>query len=917
MSMKTMMGRVSLFAATALCASLSMPAFAQDAEESTDETSVDETDDKGIVVTGTLIRGTEVVGSQTISVGAEEIADKGANSTNELLGLIPQIANAFNGRFEGDPRGFSSGISITRPNLRSLPSANQTSGGLTLVLVDGMRPTPVGVNQASVDVDLIPSLVLAGVDVVTDGGSSLYGADAVAGVLNFRTLPKFDGIKMDANYGVGTTIKNYNVWDAGIIAGTSWDSGNAYISASHSRRDEIQNWEVDWSSGLVYNAAGVPSFSFTQCPSAVGTETRWFRFGPGAAQFTNNPAAPGAGTFPVGTPCDATSTATYSPRQKRTNVYGALSQQFGDNIDLRVTGYFSKRDTSFTSYPRGFTAAGSPINSGALVGAAFPAAPIGSITVIPGGTSFSFSVNNAYVNTPTRVGFETWGVTPELTINLGSEWQVRNSLHYGQSTNSQTFPGVDAVKAQCYISGCPGIAAGQLNPRFAGAASAAVIQDIINYENAQDTDQTQFIFRSIADGPLFALPGGDAKVAIGVEYQRNTAKSRLTAGTIGSINALPFDSFSRNAKSAFGEISLPITTFLDLSGSVRYDDYSDFGSTTNPSIGAVLKPTNWLKIFGHWNTSFNAPTAIDGLTIATGRFVCGIYVAGSTNAAQRPTDPLGRDTSRQGTCAMVLQGSGPGLQPQTAESWAVGFEATPYEGLRFGTNFYSIKIDNALGTLNPSNIATYTTNPNLYTYNISAAGYAALLATLTNGGQLGAQQPSSNIALVVDTRTSNLNAADLEGIDFNIDYSTSLGAGRLGVGIAGTRQTKAIVTFNGVAANQLGVGGPRSTVTSFVGYNDDIYSAKLTINYSGKFKDAATNNAGRVETVNPFITTNIMFGYKFPEEAGVLAGTSMRLIIDNIFEAEPQTIRRANTNNLSYNNFTLGRVIKFGISKTF
>lgn len=386
-----------------------------------------------------------MTGSQTISIDAEEIAAKGATSTNELLGLIPQITNTFNGRFEGDPRGFSAGLSINKPNLRSLPSSNTTSGGLTLVLMDGMRLTPVGVNQASPDVDIIPAAVLAGIDAVTDGGSLLYGADAVAGVINFRTLRKFDGLKVDANYGFGTTIKGFQQWDASITAGHSWDTGNAYISAGHSDRDLILNGETDWASGLVYNAASVASFSFTQCLQPVGTQTRWFRFGPGAAQFTSNPAAPGAGVFPVGTACDATSAATYVPKQERDNVFASVSQEFGDNADLRVTGYYTKRDTTLTSFPRGFTSTGSPLNSGALVGAAFPGAAVGSLTVIPGGTGFSFGTNSAYVNTPTRIGFETWGVTPELTVKVGGDWQVRTSGHFGNSDNFQSFPGVDTV----------------------------------------------------------------------------------------------------------------------------------------------------------------------------------------------------------------------------------------------------------------------------------------------------------------------------------------------------------------------------------------------------------------------------------------------------------------------------------------
>jgi iron complex outermembrane recepter protein len=118
----------------------------------------------------------------------------------------------------------------------------------------------------------------------------------------------------------------------------------------HSERDLILNGETPWATGQVFNVSGVPSFSTTQRPNAVGTETRFFRFGPGANQFTNNPLAPGAGTFPVGTPCDGIATSTYLPKRTRTNVYGAISQEFGENIDLRVTGYWSKRDTTIARF---------------------------------------------------------------------------------------------------------------------------------------------------------------------------------------------------------------------------------------------------------------------------------------------------------------------------------------------------------------------------------------------------------------------------------------------------------------------------------------------------------------------------------------------------------------------------------------
>ena len=146
----------SIVAAGVSLLALSSPAMAQEAD------SEDQGAGNEIVVTGTQSRGVAATGTQSISVDSAAILDKAAISTNELLSLVPQISNTFNGRFEGDPRGVGAGISITKPNLRGLPGANSSSGGTTLVIANGFRFTPVGVNQSSVDVDVIPAAVLEG-----------------------------------------------------------------------------------------------------------------------------------------------------------------------------------------------------------------------------------------------------------------------------------------------------------------------------------------------------------------------------------------------------------------------------------------------------------------------------------------------------------------------------------------------------------------------------------------------------------------------------------------------------------------------------------------------------------------------------------------------------------------------------------
>ncbi|MEJ6010018.1 TonB-dependent receptor domain-containing protein [Novosphingobium aquae] len=899
--------------------SLSAPAFAQDADET-------EKDEAGIVVVGTLIRGTEVTGSQTLSVDAAEIAEKGAVSTNELLGLVPQISNAFNGRFEVDPRGVGTGLSINRPNLRNLPGANSASGGTALVLVDGFRMAPMGVNQSSIDVDVIPSAVIAGLDIVTDGGSSLYGADAVSGVINFRTLRKFEGIKVDLNYGKGDTIKGYSYWDGALTVGKSWATGNAYISASYAKRESVLNNETTWYDSKIYNAAGVGTFTGTQCDTPQQTVSRWFRFGAGSSQFTNNPAAPGAGTFSLGTGCDALGEATYSPEVKRYNVYAAVTQEFGENIDLRVTGYWAKRDTILPIVPRGFTSAGSGVTGGTLV-TMFPAAAAttpGTTFQVNEGVGFRFTPNAAYVNTPNTVGFETWGVTPELTVKMGSDWQVKTTAHYGRSDNYQSFPSTNTVLAQCYITGCaasgttPAIAAGQLNPLNVAAASAAVITDITDFTSAQQTKQSMFVARVVADGPIFPLPGGDAKVAVGLEYQSNKAQSRLNAGRFGAINNAAYQSYSRNSKSAFGEVSLPVMPFLDLSASLRYDDYSDFGSTTNPSLGAAFKPTEWLKIYGHWSKSFNAPTAVDGLGIATGRFALNQYVAGSSDPTRRPSDPAPANDLGFGTHAMILDGTKKGTRPQTSESWAVGFEVTPNSGLNIGAQFYSIDFKDILAAVNPQNLTTYTTNPELYYYNTGPttfpATYAALLAQLTNASQISIT--SDAVAFVVDRRTSNIGTAKIEGVDFHIDWRHDYDFGQVSAGISGNKQTKALTNF-GVAVNELPF-QPAITAAFYTGVKVGGFSTRVTVNYTGKFTDPNPNNAGTSGLrVNPFTVINLAMGYEFGEGTGALEGTSLRLGIDNLFEEKPQTTRRGSASFIPYTNWTIGRVFKIGASKKF
>lgn len=870
--------RAAVYAGVASAALMPVAAFAQ-AGPANDEAG----DKNDIVVTGTLIRGVAPTGAQSISVTAQDIAIQAPATTNELLGSIPQIGNTFNNRSFEDPRSVGQ-ISVNRPNLRNLPGVNSSSGSVTLIMVDGHRITPVGTNASAIDVDIIPTAVLERVDVVTDGGSSLYGADAVSGVINFITRKKFDGIKIDADYGFGTTLTSYKQWSVALTAGTSWSSGSAYISVGHNFNSNVLNGDTSWAKSANFTAHGVYTPSGTQCLTPVGTKNTYGYYAPFNVWSTN--AGLGGGVTALGANCDTYAANSYTPKNVRDNVFVSVTQQVADNIEFHATAYWTKHKTEFSNYPLGYTSAADPEPSGAP---GSPGAPASSPYTNNGGVGFSYGVNPAYVHRNQTQSFETWGITPELTIKLGGDWQLRTTIHYGESYNHYFSPGVNAALTNSDI------AAGLLNPFNVAGASASVVKAELDWQDTTDTNQQLFDMRVVADGSLFALPGGDAKLAVGLEYQESTASMKLTSGPAGS--SLASYKGSRNAKSIFGELSLPVATFLDVSASLRHDSYSDFGGTTNPTIGAKLKPTDWLSIYGHWGKSFNAPTVIDSFAVSTGAFF----------------PSFGN--------ALLLNGTTIGIKPQTAESWAIGFDAKPLSGLSFGVEYYKIDFQNILAQVDPTS-STCLTNPGQIICSPSAAvaqsyvdqllNNAAIMAQITAAGGIG------SVGQIVDRRTTNLQSAILRGIDFHLNYSLPTEDwGNFTFGLSGNKQLEFSRATTGIAGYIDGLSNNASFAASaYLGWAKGGFSSRVTVNYTGSSN--TTDFTGAAVKVTPFVITNLFLGYEFKDSESILKGTSLRLNVDNLFNRLPQFIERnASANQITYVNYTLGRVIKLGFSKTF
>ncbi|MDB5707610.1 MAG: TonB-dependent receptor, partial [Sphingomonas bacterium] len=190
--------------------------------QSTDRS--DEDTSKDIIVTGTSIRGAPPVGGNLVSVGREAIEDTGAINVQQILKTVPAITGIGSGGV-----GQNAGNSYYAPTIHSLGSSASNS---TLVLIDGHR-IPLGhTSLALPDPSIVPPIMLERVEVLAEGSSATYGSDAVAGVVNFITRKRYDGVMGTAQVGFGAS---YRTVALGLLGGKTWDTGYVTLALGYSR----------------------------------------------------------------------------------------------------------------------------------------------------------------------------------------------------------------------------------------------------------------------------------------------------------------------------------------------------------------------------------------------------------------------------------------------------------------------------------------------------------------------------------------------------------------------------------------------------------------------------------------------------------------------------------------------------------
>lgn len=235
--------RSRLLSTTVIAGALAFvtPALAQTAPASPIQTESQDVAEVGeIVVTGSRIRRDPTnAPTPLIQVTQEELLSTGQTSVIDYLATIPALQNS---TVPSDTTGSSlntGGLSLA--NLRSL-GANRT-----LTLVDGRRHIGSSGGELSVDVDTIPRLLIQNVEIITGGASSVYGADAVSGVLNFILRKDFEGLEIDANYGQINQGGEATRRISGLIGKNFFDDRlNLYAHAEYEKIDNVDAMDIDW-----------------------------------------------------------------------------------------------------------------------------------------------------------------------------------------------------------------------------------------------------------------------------------------------------------------------------------------------------------------------------------------------------------------------------------------------------------------------------------------------------------------------------------------------------------------------------------------------------------------------------------------------------------------------------------------------
>jgi iron complex outermembrane receptor protein len=943
MMIETVLSRSLRLAFLGLAGAVALPAMAQTAAPENQVV-------QRVEITGSSIKrlATESVLPVTV-MRQEDIVRTGATTAQDLVNLIP---GNFGGGVAANNVG-ATGVASTA-NLRALGSK------YTLVLLNGRRVANFATGNQPVDLNSIPLSAIERIEVLRDGASAVYGADAVAGVINFILKKDYQGMEVSAykthvDQGGGNT-KSLNL--TGGFGNLAEDRFNVMFSANIEKQDALHAKDRSFANtadrpDLGINKAsprnGVPNLNFTDTNGNKYTGVNPYRYvnckNEEFALVVNGPTSCGT---------DYVKFIDLIPKADHKNFVSRGVFNLNDDHQLYAEAAYTK-DESVSAYsPAPYTRSMSYPTTGRFYpksitlpkGMTLPAGykmPNGTVLTAPTVLAADMAV------TPTGNLTGTWrtvagGPRTDLTeaenrrFVVGAKgnvagWDYDTALTYGKNEVSIFFgPGKFS-----YAKLTPLVNAGEINvfgSQDATSLSKLLGAQITGFENGGTSTSTEWDLKVSRE--IFQLPAGGVGLALGTSVRKEkldqvsspTLASGDEVGGSGEVLGVTGD---RKVYGLFGEMIVPVVKGLEANLAARYDKYKNgFGTTfdnISPKVGLTYRPDNQTMIRASAARGFRAPTLYDNLipnslNNTSSNFSDPIRCPGGVPINSK--NPVGELQDECNVQLDVRNGGNRNLEPEKSKQFTLGIVFQPTPSLSGSVDYWNVKIDKAI---NPMSENTPFGNPTAYVNQFWR--YDPVNDPNKQHPIQGSTNPDFPLAFV-DLPRVNTGKFFAAGWDFNLNYRKKTEFGTFGANLDGTLYARHGYQYQGEQeVSDLGAYEdfgpvPRYRQMLTFTWNLGAWNASLTHNYTDGYQDFTNDGAigdgyPAQRKVAAYKTIDATVGWKAPAMSYVKNLTAT-FGIKNLLDTDPPSSRTEANFQTGYDaTFTnpLGRTFYFRINYKF
>lgn len=852
--------KLMMVAVTAAAVNLALgtsSALAQEADENIEK----------IRITGSLIKRTDMEGPSPIaSLNAEQIANTGVT---DLISLFTKLPISGQGTFS--TQGNSSDDTANGGSSVSLRGLGADS---TLILVNGRRvsvsPFAKGIDTAFVDINNIPISAIKRVDILKDGASATYGSDAIAGVINVILKDDFEGVEISAKYG-DTSESGGEEQNVSLVWGSSSEKASHTFILDYFDREETLNADRDYA--RTANQAALTGLPFT-------TDFRSSSGFPGTIALADDASVRLPDTFgnDVCAPEDIVGTLCRYD-------YGPFGTIFPDSerFSFNYMGKYEIADDV-----RAFVELNGQNSKTIIRGAASP-----SFNLL---TMEADNPNHPFANDPSHPFFNQRLTMRRRLVEIGNRekrvdtdyyraivgaegeykewnWEVAYSYIKSESTERGTDGFPNTRRAQEAID------SGLWNP-FEPSQNTQEAIDFIETNTSRVGKSTNRSIDAVVSGPIMQLNDLDIMLAVGTEYReesiRDDPDEQFLRGEIFGTEST-IASGSRDSTSLFAELAVPFTEEFEVQLAVRYEDYSDFGTTTDPKVSFLWTPLDTLSIRGSYGTAFRAPSLHQlglGATNESPEVVDELRCAAIG-------DPSHRSCSPEENTA-VFSGN-PDLGPEESTSYNFGVIYEITDDLDISIDYYSYDIEDIIDSDTQFTLSTQGLDPNIVV-----------------------RRPTSipnDPGEIIQINGEFLNIGDLKtsGLDIDLGYKLKSDVGEFDFGfvmnyVLDLEEIRPGLDTDGdgnpdprLEAEEGDYEQPEFRFTLSSAWNYEDFNASVAINHIDGYRQ---DNSVRIQTdanmntvilpdVDSMTTVDVVFNYRG------LENTTLTLGITNLFDEEP------------------------------